>query len=433
MNYNFNNKNIKNNKIFNSRNSNSNLKNYNPAFPRHRIQKFKNNLNNIGNMGDYITDINIKQQLIDYIYSTVELANFKYKIIETEQDLPLLLKHKHYISANFSGSNCLLLFVKLRDEYYSCLIDRKTLSYNQYQVDPKSVIIANVYIRLDRGEIYKGSIFDGILINNGKQKLYVITDVFYFKGKNESENVIKNKLSTLGIFLKNNLKEDSNFSNIKIIINKLYEPEKIETLVKRDIPHTKEFNIKGITFYPDISGTKLIYMFDNNLTNGNKSNSINYNNSDFKYTNNLSLKPKKVNDNNKNIDKNNINGKVVYRYISKTNDPIFATFELKKTNYADVYKLYLTETVERDTRIILKSKKMGIAYIPTLECSALCKKTFVENSKNDRVLMKCKFINDKNKWQPVEYDQSSKFPTNISEIVKVMDIIEDVSSDDDFE
>src|SRR6187397_2240950 len=67
-------------------------------------------------------NVRIKQQLINYIYSTVELSNFKYKIIEYESDLPLLLKQKYFVSANFSGSNCLLVFTKIHDKFCSYLV-----------------------------------------------------------------------------------------------------------------------------------------------------------------------------------------------------------------------------------------------------------------------------------------------------------------------
>lgn len=411
---------------FNTLNSSNNFNNSN----------YSNNFNqNSQNLQNNQTGINIhtKQQLINYIYSTVELSNFKYKIIEYEADLPLLLKQKHFVSGNFSGSNCLLVFTKIRDKFYSYLIDRKTLSYNQNQVNPENVKLYPVTLRLDNS-IYDGSIFDGILIHDPvtKARTFIITDIYTFRGKNMLTDKIQYKIMNLVAYLKANLQVDDKMNNLNVTVNKLYELENIETLLK-DIPTMKNYNIKGLSFYPEMSGTKLIFMLDNNVKTKEETNLMN--------TSNISNKLNNYNANNStNIHKSNNNykntgsSKTNVRYICTSGEPVYATFELKKTKDSDVYKLYLLESETRDGagKTILKSKKMGIAYIPTATCSALCREAFSKNV-DSRVLMKCMFISAKNKWEPVSIDTTSLYPTNIAEIEKKLDILEESCSDDEYD
>ena len=379
---------------------------------------------NIGNMGNMGLDHNLKQQLIKYIYSTVELSNFKYKIIEYESDLPLLSKQKHFVSANFSGSNCLLVFTKMRNKYCSYLIDRKTLSYSQNQVNLDLVKIIPISVRLDNS-IYDGSIFDGILIHNNKIKTFVITDIYTFRGKLMITDKIQYKIMNLVAYLKVNFKDDK-MNTIDIMVNKLYEIDQIEVLVKEHLPSMKNYNIKGLAFYPEMSGTKLIFMLDNGQREIVPTEKINQIKTSRFPTNNNELQVKQDNTDNDFLEKNKAN----IRYIAKSDEPIIATFDMKQTKDTDVYKLYLVESIKRDGKDILISKKMGIAFIPTTECSTLCRDAFCKNP-SGRVLMKCQFVNDKSKWQPIEYDKVSKFPSNYYDVEAKLQTLEEPCSDDE--
>jgi hypothetical protein len=109
-----------------------------------------------------------------------------------------------------------------------------------------------------------------------------------------------------------------------------------------------------------------------------------------------------------------------------------AIFEVKHTKDIDVYKLYLSETTIIDNKKLIKGKKIGIAYIPTLECSVMCREIFEKNTAS-RILMECKFIPEKNKWLPIQLDVNNKYPTDLSEIRKKMEVHEEISSEDDFD
>lgn len=381
--------------------------------------------NNYNNNNSHI---NVVQQLINYIYSTVELSNFKYKLIEYEQDLTILTKQKHYVSANFNGSNCLLVFTKLRDKYYSFMIDRKTLSYNPAQIKIENVKIIPVNLRLDNS-IYSGTIMDGIFIQNkrNRDKMYVITDIYYFRGRDMSNENIKNKITNVMSYLEATLKGDEKINNIKLTVNKLFEITDILNL-KAVIEKSKNFDFKGYAFFPEKSGTKLIYL------NNNESKSLERFKEKEREKENRESEKEENNEMNDNIYINtNIKTEPAtkrnYRYITKTTDDVYAILEVRKTEYPDVYYVFCADVANENNKNVIKIKRLGIALIPDTNCSKLCK-NIIAGKTNGRALMKCKFHYEKNKWIPIESDSTRKFPTLITEIEKYLDIIYDSPEND---
>jgi hypothetical protein len=367
----------------------------------------------------------LKQQLINYIYGTVNLSQFKYELLQFETELPQLIEKKFCVSANFSGSNCLLVFTKIRDKYHSFLVDRKTLSYNSQKVNLKNVKILNIHVKLDL-EIYQGSIFDGTYIQGKNDKTFVITDIYTFKGQDFSKSQLNSKLLTLHTYLKYNYNQDSKDNDLCIMVNKLYQLNETEHLVNNVIPKIKEFSVRGICFYPEISGTKLIFLFGNesrkepidsapafNLNKPNYSDSYR-----IKHTDRSSSSPVEKDIELKSDDliimpPTNIvkNVKTIYIPQKGKIDENYV-FEMKKTDNVDVYYLNVVEHVKDGTITRLKRTKIGIAFIPDISRSKWCRET-VESS-NDKVLVHCKYYPDKQKWEPVLIS-SAKRPSSIDE------------------
>lgn len=388
--------------------------------------KYKqNNQNNQNNYHDnYNSDE--KKFLIDYIYSTINISKFKYKLLENYTDLSSFQESsKFYVSANFSGSNCLMVFCKMKGKNYSFMVDRKTLSFNADQIRYDNVCLIPVNIRLDNS-IYNGTIIDGIFIKHDKkrEKFFVITDLYLFRGVSTEKDKINNKLNNIETYLEYNMK---GCQNLILTINKLYEIDCLEKLVNEDIKKTHDFHVRGISFYPEFSSTKLIYVFnedkDKKFLNKNQESKDN------------SASVKEIIEPTKNINliNNSENRKSVFKYKLKDeykNTKIEFVLELRKTEISDVYKLFVVEEVNKDNKIILKTKKMGIAYIPTKDCSQLCKEVFNKNVSN-RTLFKCKFDNEKNKWMPFEEAKNVKVPNKISEIEEKLELYEEFDTDSD--
>jgi len=326
-----------------------------------------------------IDDRSTKQKLIDYIYTTIDLSDLKFKLVEVEDDLPNI-KRDFYVSPNYNGTNCLLVFIKLAHNYYSFLIDRKTLSYNKNQVDINSLKITPVKIRLNF-DIYNGTIMDGILLNtNDNTMSFVINDVYHFRGRTMMNTKMLYKQINLETYLASTTVNDNFMNNIQLHTNKYYNIADTKSLIETEIPNLFKSNeIKGVAFYPETTGLKYIYLFNN----------VSYSNTEKEET--------EQSETNDTVDV--INGTI-------------GTFEIRPTNIVDVYKLFLLVKVKKGTKKVIKTKKIGIASIPTQDCSKMCKKIIGDKKK---ALVKCKFVKDKNKWIPVE-KSSAKRPNYYSEI-----------------
>lgn len=370
------------------------------------------------------TDLNfevdqLKQKLINYIYDSVELSKFKYELLQYDSELHQLTEKKFYVSVNFTGSNCLLVFAKINNKYNSFLVDRKTLSYNAQKVNLSTVKIQNINVKLDL-DIYKGSIFDGILIQTKSEKIFVITDVYLFKGDKMAKSQLNSKLLTLRTYLKCNYDENAKDNNLIISVNKLYQLEEIDTLVNNVIPKMKNYVIKGICFYPEISGTKLIYFFGNETRQDINTNKNIIKNDTSRQNMQMNVK-NMSNEKSKTQEISQILQKSVntyteeYKtvYMPKNNkDDTSYIFEMKKTNNIDVYQLNIVEPVIDGSITRLKRKKIGLAYVPTVSKSKWCSEN-IQNT-DGKLLVHCKFHFDKYKWEPLLI-ANAKHPSMIEE------------------
>lgn len=304
----------------------------------------------------------VKQKLVDYLYSCLDMSKYKYTILKTKSDLNILRETDHHVSPNFSGKNGFVVFKKINDIYYSILIDRKTLKYNKFHIKIKNVNVIPVSIKA-RANIYDGTIFDGKLINinRGSEKIFMITDVFYLEGNDLTYDNLEDKLDNIKTYLKKHTKPSHKMS---FEINKLYAYDDINKIVKMDTP----YNIYGIIFYPKISG--ITHLF-NNIHKKN------------------SVKSKT------NLEKNT-----------------HAHIQFRKRDLPDVYDTYILG----DNNKFLKN---GIAYIPTIKMSRYCKSIFNE-FKNNMLIFKCIYNNMFNKWEPIEIANGVEYPDTLENIKKLI-------------
>lgn len=367
-----------------------NFRNFNNFNNRQHNSGFNKNYNNSSSVHEIDTEI--KQQIINYVYQQVDLSNYKYKLLEYENDLHLLKDNKHFVSANYNGINSLLVFIKMRNKFYSFIIDRKTLCYNLNQVDVSKVKFISINVRLDE-TIYNGTILDGVLLynsnhhnnnNNNQNKIFVINDAYYFRGTNMIGDKINHKMINLSSYVDSYFKQDTYLNNIVFIVNKVYEMSEIKKVINIYMTESKyKSSIKGISFYPEISGTKLIYLYNNNTV----------------ITDEGDAQIQTVSPIVKNMRPIALNNTSASTCI--TNENLVFTFKIKNTEIVDVYNLYLIEGFQQDGKIYAKSKKICIAYIPTNECSEFCKSLF-SNNNNNSVFVECKYLSEKDKWLPIK-------------------------------
>ena len=197
---------------------------------------------------------------INIIYSSLNLSNFNYEILTNKDGLLQLLNNPYTISLNFSGTRCLLIFNKINDKYYSYLVNRDKLSYSQNKLNYSTIEITNIDIKLNI-DIYKGTILDGIYIKGKSKNTFVITDVFYFEGINKTKDKIIDKLNYICEYLQKYYIQSDKTNNIELTVNQLFDITKIKQIVYNEIPLMRNYPVSGISFYPELSGKKLHFLF----------------------------------------------------------------------------------------------------------------------------------------------------------------------------
>jgi len=366
----------------NNNNNNNGPRNYNN--PRQNRFTQNKDYQSTRPLNDSTYSDAIKNRIMDYVFRSIELSRFKFKLIEFEHDLPLLKERKFFVSPNFNGIHSLLVFIKLQDEYYSCIIDRRTLNYDRNRIEIDKVKMIPIQVRLDKS-IYDGTIIDGVLLYNNinGMKNFVINDIYFFRGINICDERMDNKMINFSTFINAYFKQDDVTNNINFIQNKLYILQDIQQLVNVYIPKSKYNNsIKGLSFYSEYSGTKLIYLYNNIIHDK------------------LDELEKEREDDEKELTYDKDKNKPIHKIDVIADGDIVATFRMKKTETIDVYNLYLGNKVMINGKNVLKYIKVGMALIPTKDCSTFCRELFSNNI--EHVFVKCKYMRNKSKWVPFE-------------------------------
>jgi hypothetical protein len=211
----------------------------------------------LGNVDGYILDGEIKQKAIDYLYSNLDLSKHRYIMLNTIQKLKFLQDNEHYVSPNFRGYNYLVLMFTLNDKYYCVAIDRKKLSYHKDQLDMKTIQIIQVQMKVSE-TIFRGTIFDGKLIQINNEYIFLIQDCFYLMGKKMLKIEMSQKIADLDIILNTYFKKEVYCPNFEFKLNKLYKYDELENLINN--MSKLSIGTNGIIFYPKFSGINNIHI-----------------------------------------------------------------------------------------------------------------------------------------------------------------------------
>jgi hypothetical protein len=273
---------------------------------------------------------------------------------------------------------------------------------------------------------------DGIHVFNKRTNtnVFIMTDVYQFRGTDMTNDSIQHKIMNVTSYINANLKQDNKVNTLNIVVNKLYEVTDLEEL-KSTMETVGGYDMKGIVFFPEISGTKLI-MLDTNTNNAHdniiKNNTTNtMNTTNNSNTNTITPQDCVAPPELKKVANTK---KTKYRYICKSDDPVYAILEVRKTDLPDVYFISCAQKELINNKSVIKIIRLGISLIPNTETSVLCK-NIISSKINGKALMKCKFDQNKNKWIPISEDKTSKLPTMWHDIEKQMDILVESDSESD--
>lgn len=424
-----------------------NTKNVNTFVKSNRSDMFSGKDNFRENYQERYKETN--RELIKYIYSTLDISQFKFDILKYEQQLSKFISGTYFISPNYYGKNCFLVFMKLKTKYFSFMIDRRQLSYTLDKVKLDDVFVHHCNVDVDL-EVYSGTILDGVYVRRGNVHEFIVTDVYLFKGADYTQNKLNHKLFELEMYLDNinsqtrYIKERINAKiNLELKVNKICKLTDINKFMEYDVKeYEKSYQIRGICFYPEISGIKLIYLYENeNAETINKSNdhmsdhqinSVNKPNSKkiAKYIKGDTVESDSVESGNKKIGFQKSKGLIKRVFVARTNNPVHAVLEMQATKTADNYKLFALEQIKDADKLRFKKCQMDIAYIPNMKKSQWCRDITTASS-NGCVFVKCIWRDDKRKWEPLELKTDVKLPSLIDDIRK--DIVEMEGLDSDSE
>ena len=110
-----------------------------------------------------INDIDVKNKIIDYLFSQIQLSQYRYIILKTVKQIDELKNSKNLVSPNFKGTNFLTIFYKVNGNNSCFLIDRRKMSYHKDKLDIKNLKIYKVKV-MTSSSIFKGTIMDTKLI-----------------------------------------------------------------------------------------------------------------------------------------------------------------------------------------------------------------------------------------------------------------------------
>ena len=316
----------------------------------------------LGNSECLIADNYIKQKVIDYLYSRLDLSKYRYIILNNVQKLKFLQENEHYVSPNFKGFNYLIIMLTIENKEYSFAIDRRKLSYHKNQLDMKTFNIIQLDIK-SSDIIFKGTIFDGKLVQINNEFVFLIQDCFYLMG-NTIEMEMDKKLLHIDNILKNYFKKPY-CPNFDFKLNKMYRYDELESMISN--LSNLSIGTNGIIFYPKKSGVNILH---------------------------IEKKVEKVEINNNNIiEQKSYN--IIHDFVDFLKSRTYSyeqngqtkSLWLHKTLIPDVYDLAENENDER----------IGIAMIPNLKISQLCDELIHDSP----VKFNCIYSNKFKKWIPL--------------------------------
>ena len=213
-----------------------------------------------------INDLGLKSKIIDFLFSSIDLSNYRYNMLNNLQRLQFLKENEHYVTPNFMGYNYLLLFLTIDNNKYCVAVDKKRLSYHKNQVQIKKVNMYKILINAS-SSIFRGTIFDCKLINSsskdGDRTIYkyymLIKDCFYLMGNKVVDLEMQQKISHIDNVIKTQFQKGSRCKNFVFKINKLNKYSDLKNLIDNVLPSCG-IRCQGLVFYPKYSGINVVYL-----------------------------------------------------------------------------------------------------------------------------------------------------------------------------
>jgi len=304
------------------------------------------NTSSVMNLGYFksklITDVKLKYHMINMIYSNINVYNYRYKIIDSEDILENIKKNKEnfYVVPHFQGYNFYLIFTKFNDLNVCALIDKKNIKYKKEQINIRDVSMYQLNIKCNP-TIFKNTFIEGRIIRRNDDNIFLIQDCYLLENEKLFTERMNTKLESLDKYLIEKVYDN----NIKINVIKLYTIDQLNEVAEK--MKTTEYVINGFIFMPSRSNMNYIYVNNHEVE---------------LLKNELPISDKKN-------DKN--------------------TFIIKKTLMREVF-----DVIDIDS-----GKRLGICYISDIDKSHYMRQLFKDKI---YIKMRCNFNEKFKKYEPLE-------------------------------
>lgn len=377
-----------------------------------------------------------KRELIKSIYSTLDISKFNFEILRSESQLGRFIEDNYFVSPNYTGKNCFLVFTKIKTKYYTFMVDRRQLSYRFDNLNTDDVYIIQCNADVDQS-VYQGTIFDGAYIIKGGEHQFMITDVYQFRGSNYVQGNLDHKLFELKMYLDNTnvgTKDRDVINtriNLELKINKIKKVSQLREFLNVDMKEIEsQYQVRGLCFYPQTSGTKLVYIFNDNPQSEQKPlRDRERKSSESDIVHPVTLIERKLSHRIQKDSDGDSSGQTTDAdysmqrskrmtkrvFTAQTDKPIYAILEMQATKTADNYKMFALERITENESTRYRKFQMDIAYVPNIKKSKWCKDITISSPKG-AVFVKCVWRDDKKKWEPLEEMPGVKLPTLIDSI-----------------
>jgi len=312
-----------------------------------------------------INDLDFKNKIIDYLFSTIDISKYRYNLLDSLQQLNFLKLNEHYLSPNFKGYNYFVIFYRNNNVNYCVAVDRKNLSYHRDKIDINKVVIYKIRINTSPA-IFRGTILDCKMIKN----IMLIKDCFQMMGNMIIDMEMFEKMLYIDGIIMNQFQKDY-CNNFTFKINKLYRYNMLNEVVNSIIPKCN-MEIQGLIFLPKKSGISIIFI-DKKQPEIAKVNIVSQSTTDTIASSSYHM----IHDMKNFLLSRNYS----YETVGKKKN-----LYVERTNIIDVYNVYENN----------KDDKIGIAHIPNIKISQYC-----DDNIKDKELCQCIYHTGFNKWIPL--------------------------------
>ena len=208
------------------------------------------------NVGYIVNNFLIKKKIINFLLRNVNNFNLNKSYISSEDDLLEIKNNNYKVFPNIVGDEFIFISVKLNNKYFVILVDKKTLNLEKINYNDLRVI--SVRIRLKECT-YKGTIFDGRIVNVGGCCIFIINNIFMINGKNLENDSFNVKFKLTEDFINESYIIDSNMNTILFKLNKTFDVNDLNFLINDKIENSK-FKFSSIDFIKENSKVYRYYL-----------------------------------------------------------------------------------------------------------------------------------------------------------------------------